>query len=198
MNTPDIIRNRRQELNLTQAELAEKMGMQSKSSVANMERPGAKISLKTIKKLTVPLKCTEAYLLGMTSDPNCATMDLVLPKDPSGFEVWPKEERPKKKIKPHGMLKTAISTPQDAKVEVKSAFTAVGSGRDAMQTKVTGVEVIDPGQRIRSGPPKKRIPKPVLNEREKLIKKIIDLPDDLIDEVSSFIDFQISKLEGGE
>ena len=141
MNTPDIIRNRRQELNLTQAELAEKMGMQSKSSIANMERPGAKISLKTILKLTGPLQCTEAYLLGMTSDPDCATIDMVFQKDPSGFEVWPKEEKKLPKIH-GGQTKTVKISVPDEKTVVAQAITAVGSGHDVKPEKIVGAQII--------------------------------------------------------
>lgn len=184
MTTPKIIKKRRQELNMTQEELAKKMGLQGKSSVANMEKPDAKISLKTILKLTGPLQCTEAYLLGMTSDPNCATIDLVLPKDPSGFEVWPKEEKKLPKIH-GGQTKTVKISIPDEKTVVAQAITAVGSGHGVKPEKIVGAQVIQQHKKPES-------------EKDKLIKKILDMDEKSINHLLKYIEFVMSKPEGGE
>ena len=57
------VRKRREELNLTQEELAKRAGYQSRSSINNIEN-GRPASLKVVHKLAEALNVSEWYLLG--------------------------------------------------------------------------------------------------------------------------------------
>lgn len=64
MTVADRIKERREALNLTQEELAKRMGYKGKSSVCKIENAGDNISLKTIKKVASALGTTHHYLMG--------------------------------------------------------------------------------------------------------------------------------------
>lgn len=64
MTIADRIKNRRIELNLTQDELAKKMGYSDKTSISKIENSGDDISLKKINKLAKILQCSQGDLLG--------------------------------------------------------------------------------------------------------------------------------------
>lgn len=64
MTTSDRIRIQRESLGLTQEELAKKMGLKSKSSIAKIENPENKITLKTVEKVAEVLGCDVMYLMG--------------------------------------------------------------------------------------------------------------------------------------
>lgn len=204
MRTGEIIKQRRKELKMTQDDLAKKIGLSEKSSISKMETEDKQITMNNLKKLTVALDCTVWYLLGITVDPHeepkiharpDSRFRYVPKTDPVTGETYIVEED---LIKDKPQQKTQQIQVPSEKVIVSDVISAMGSGRKAMPAKVTGVEVIDPGPRIRSVPPKKRIQKPVLSDREKLIKKIIELPDDMILDIADYVEYQILKRQGGE
>lgn len=194
MTTADRIKNRRMELGLTQEDLAKKMNLSDRSSVTRIEKSGNNVSFKQICKVADSLDCTVAYLMGMTNDPHQSA--IIEPKNQQTTIITTLPQTTLEKIRGVPPKTVTITAPKN--MLQKAAYELTTEHKQKDLAKVEKIEMIDAGQRIRSGPPKKRIPKPILNEREKLIKKIMDLPDDLIDEVSTFIDFQISKLEGGD
>ena len=58
------IRERRQELNLTQSELAERAGVADKTAISRIEHAGNDITMRQIRKLAPALETTQAYLMG--------------------------------------------------------------------------------------------------------------------------------------
>lgn len=64
MTVGERIRNRRIELNLSQEELAAKAGYCAKPAISRLEHSGNDISMKQIKRLSVALECSMAYLMG--------------------------------------------------------------------------------------------------------------------------------------
>lgn len=64
MTVADKVKARREELGLSQAQLAEKLGLKSRSSVTRIEKSGDDISLKDVGRLSVALNCTPLYLMG--------------------------------------------------------------------------------------------------------------------------------------
>lgn len=58
------VKKRRKELNLTQEELAKKMGYQNRSSINNIETGGRQISQKIVEKLADALYISPSYLMG--------------------------------------------------------------------------------------------------------------------------------------
>lgn len=69
MTIADRIKNRREELGLTQTDLAHKIGLKGKSSIAEIESRENRITLKTISKIAEALDCTETYLMGYIDTP---------------------------------------------------------------------------------------------------------------------------------
>lgn len=63
MTTGDRIKKRRNELGMTQEELAQKLGYASRSSVNKVEK-SRELSNKKVKLYSDALKCTPAYLMG--------------------------------------------------------------------------------------------------------------------------------------
>lgn len=63
MTVGERIKKRREELQMTQEEMAKKMGYKSRSSVNKME-VSRELTLKTIRKLANVLECSESYLMG--------------------------------------------------------------------------------------------------------------------------------------
>lgn len=70
MTVADRIRDLREKNNMTQEELAQKLGYTGKSSVSKIETSGNDITLKKISKIAPALHTSEAYLMGWTNDPN--------------------------------------------------------------------------------------------------------------------------------
>lgn len=64
MTVADRIRNRREALGITQEELAKKMGLKGRSSVARIESMGDEVSLKNVEKIAPILGCSVLYLMG--------------------------------------------------------------------------------------------------------------------------------------
>ena len=64
MTIADRIKLRREELGMSQEELAKKIGVKDKSSITKIEKSGDKISLKNIEKLSVALNCSIQFLMG--------------------------------------------------------------------------------------------------------------------------------------
>lgn len=72
MTVADRIKARREELNMTQEELALSLGLKGKSSVCKIESSGDNISTKSIKKYAKALNVSIAYLMGweITGEPS--------------------------------------------------------------------------------------------------------------------------------
>lgn len=70
MTVADRIKARREELGLTQEDLALKMGYKGKGSVCKIESSGNRLTLKTVEKYALALNCTESYLMGWEDEPD--------------------------------------------------------------------------------------------------------------------------------
>ena len=68
MKLGDKVKKRREELGLSQEELAFKMGYKSRTSINKIEK-GRAISQKIIYRLSEVLEVTPAYLMGWEEDP---------------------------------------------------------------------------------------------------------------------------------
>ena len=64
MTVADRIRQKRNELNLSQSELAAKAKYSDKTRVSKLENSGDDISMKQVKRIAVALGTTPAYLMG--------------------------------------------------------------------------------------------------------------------------------------
>lgn len=65
MTIAERIRQRREELNLTQEELAKKVGYKSRASINKVELGKAGVSSEMLTKLAKALHTTETYLIGI-------------------------------------------------------------------------------------------------------------------------------------
>lgn len=64
MTVGERIKQRRKELNLTQTELAERMGYKSKVAISNVENGKEDLTTARVIKFANALECTPAYLHG--------------------------------------------------------------------------------------------------------------------------------------
>lgn len=64
MTVADRIKSRRLELNMTQSELASKIGAKDKSSISKIESKGNDISLRDIRRIADALMISPSYLMG--------------------------------------------------------------------------------------------------------------------------------------
>lgn len=68
MTVADRIKQLRESMDLTQEELAKKMGYASKSAVSRTENAGDNIGQKRIYEFAKALNCSPSYLLGWTDE----------------------------------------------------------------------------------------------------------------------------------
>lgn len=64
MTVADRIRHLREESGMSQAELAHRMGLKSRSSITRIEKSGDDITLKDVERLSKALGCSPLYLMG--------------------------------------------------------------------------------------------------------------------------------------
>lgn len=64
MTIGDRIRTRREELGLTQKELAERLGYKTKSSITKIEAGDNNLPITKVAKIAKALEVTESYLMG--------------------------------------------------------------------------------------------------------------------------------------
>lgn len=64
MTIGERIKKRRQELGLSQIELAKKMGLSAKSTICKLETQGDNITTDRIARIAAALNCSESYLMG--------------------------------------------------------------------------------------------------------------------------------------
>ena len=64
MTVANRIKTRREELGLSQEELAKKLGLKSRSSITRLEKSGDDISMKDVERLSDALNCSKLYLMG--------------------------------------------------------------------------------------------------------------------------------------
>ena len=69
MTVGERIAARRKELNMTQEELARKMGYKSKSSINKIELEWSNVPLSKLEKVASALDCDPAYLMGWEEQP---------------------------------------------------------------------------------------------------------------------------------
>lgn len=70
MSIGDRIKSRRIELNMSQDELAKKLGYKSRSSINKIEKDGRNLPQDKIKALANILYTTPAYIMGWTEEKN--------------------------------------------------------------------------------------------------------------------------------
>lgn len=70
MTTGERIRRRREELGLTQTELAERMHYKSRAAICNIEKDKEDLTTTRIKKIAEALQTTPSYLMGWEEPDN--------------------------------------------------------------------------------------------------------------------------------
>lgn len=70
MTVADRIKYLREQLGMTQEELAKKMGYTGKSSISKIETSGNNVTIKKIARLAPILNTSNAYLMGWTDNPD--------------------------------------------------------------------------------------------------------------------------------
>lgn len=68
MTIGERIKLRREELGITQEELAQKLGYKSRSSINKIELGGNELTQRKIKAIALALKTTPAYIMGWTDE----------------------------------------------------------------------------------------------------------------------------------
>ena len=76
MTVGERIAARRKDLNMTQEELARKLGYKSRSSVNKIELSWAKVPLSKLQKVAAARDCDAAYLMGWQEE-TCRRDDLI-------------------------------------------------------------------------------------------------------------------------
>ena len=64
MTTADRIKNRREELGLSQDALAKRLGLRSRSSITRIEKSGNAVSMNDLYRIARALDCSANYLMG--------------------------------------------------------------------------------------------------------------------------------------
>lgn len=77
MTIADRIRNKRNELNYSQTELAIKAGYSDKTAISKIENAGDDITMKQVKRIAKALGVQSAYLMGWTNDPDATEEDVL-------------------------------------------------------------------------------------------------------------------------
>lgn len=70
MTIGERVKLRRQQLGLTQQELAKRLGNSSRASICTIEKDREDLTTTRISKLAVALDTTESFLMGWTDNPN--------------------------------------------------------------------------------------------------------------------------------
>ena len=86
MELSDRVKFKRLELNMSQDELARRMGYKSRSSINKIEM-GRPVTQKIIVKLAAALNVTPAYLMGWEPDPSSQQPGSPSPEDPVTAEI---------------------------------------------------------------------------------------------------------------
>lgn len=68
MTIGERIKERREELELSQEDLAKRLGLRGRSSVSKAEKSGDAMTTKTINAYANALRCSPAYLLGFEEE----------------------------------------------------------------------------------------------------------------------------------
>lgn len=76
MKFPNRIRERRKQLDMTQEELAAKMGFKTKGSISKIESGERNLPTSKIKQLAVILDTTPAYLMGWEDNSGTITTNI--------------------------------------------------------------------------------------------------------------------------
>ena len=71
----DRVRARRDELGLTQDDLAERAGYCNKTAISKLEHAGNELSMKQVRRLASALDCTMEYLMGWQIRPDTKLSD---------------------------------------------------------------------------------------------------------------------------
>lgn len=75
MTTADRIKIRREELGLSQTDLAKRIGLSGKTSISRMETSGDRVTLKNVEKCAKALNCSISYLLGYEDNKETSNND---------------------------------------------------------------------------------------------------------------------------
>lgn len=76
MTTADRIKFAREKIGMSQEELAKKLGLKSRSSIARIEKSGDDVTLKDVERLSDILGCSIPYLMGWEDEENSSEQEL--------------------------------------------------------------------------------------------------------------------------
>lgn len=86
MSIGEKVKQRRIELNLTQEELAKRMGYKSKTTIAKIESQSNDIPLSKVKKLADCLRTSPGILMGWEDDDTLATLEAQITYEPTALD----------------------------------------------------------------------------------------------------------------
>lgn len=78
MTIADRIRLKRNELSLSQGELAERAGYNDRTAISKFENAGDNITMKQVKRVAEALGVSSEYLMGWTEDSEGTSEDILL------------------------------------------------------------------------------------------------------------------------
>lgn len=76
MTVADRIKIRRNELNLSQAELAKKANYSDKTAISKLENAGNDITMKQLRRIAIALDTTVEYLMGWDNETDIQMIDV--------------------------------------------------------------------------------------------------------------------------
>lgn len=179
MTTAERIQQRRQELDLTQEQVANKMGLKDRSSITKLEKSGNYISFKKLEQVADVLDCSVAYLLGMVSDPHEEHPDIVPLGGRSKSERIP-SAKTTQLVLPEGPGKESI--------EIKKAAETIVQQNSHLPL----VKSVTPAPHINSIIKKQRESQKRTN-REQLFQMILDMDDVQIEDMMKYGQFITTK-----
>lgn len=185
MTTGDRIRNRRQELGLTQEDLAKKMGLAGKSTVSKIESAGNEVSLKQVRKYAEALNCTVGYLLGMDATPSGKKFHSLFTKEQRDA-IDAEAMKDHRSAAHKELMKELYSAPSVEEI-IKNETIQYLLEDTAHNDKK---KLVDEEQDL---PFKPNTP---LSKREQLIQSILQMTDDQVDDLFKYALFILNKRIG--
>lgn len=185
MTTGDRIRNRRQELGLTQEDLAKKMGLAGKSTVSKIESAGNEVSLKQVRKYAKALNCTVGYLLGMDATPSGNKFHSLFTKEQRDA-IDAEAMKTNRAIAHKGLMKELYPTPSVEEIIKNETIQYFLEDTEHNDKK----KLEDKEQDL---PFKPNTP---LSKREQLIQSILQMTDDQVDDLFKYALFILNKRIG--
>lgn len=88
MTTADRIKFAREKIGMSQEELAKRLGLKSRSSIARIEKSGDDVTLKDVERLSDILGCSIPYLMGWEDEEEKVSEQKLTTKEQQFIEAY--------------------------------------------------------------------------------------------------------------